>query len=73
MSAGAWKYSGRLCCTVVKDGNIVGHLRRRISCACMLFMRTGGTIGSEVTGRRKYSSDLKQGGLEIPWLLTFKG
>ena len=59
--------------SVIKDGTIVGHLPRRISCACTLFMRRGGTIGCQVTGTRKYSSDLHQGGLEIPCLLTFEG
>ena len=59
--------------SVTKDGTIVGHLPRRISCACTLFMRRGGTIGCQVTGRRKYSTDLPQGGLEIPCLLTFEG
>ena len=59
--------------SVIKDGTIVGHLPRRISCACTLFMRRGGRIGCQVTGRRKYLSDLQQGGLEIPGLLTFEG
>ena len=59
--------------SVMKGGTIVGHLPRRISCACTLFIRRGGTIGCQVTGRRKYSSDLRQGGLEIPCLLTFEG
>ena len=34
---------------VIKDGTIVGHLPRRLSCACTLFMRRGGTIGCQVT------------------------
>ena len=39
---------------------------------CSLFLRRGGTIGCTVTGQRKYSADLPQGGLEIPWFLVFK-
>ena len=42
--------------SVIKDGTIVGHLPRRISCACTLFMRRGGTIGCQVTGTTKYSA-----------------
>ena len=37
------------------------------------FLRRGGTISCEITGRRKYSHDLPQGGLEVPCVLTFKG
>lgn len=58
---------------VQKDGNIVGHLPRKISRVCTLFMRRGGDITCQVTGGRKYSSDLPQGGMEIPCILNFKG
>ena len=53
-------------------GTIVGHLPKRISRMCSLFLR-GGEIICTVTGSRRYSSDLAQGGLEIPCLLLFKG
>ena len=43
---------------VIKDGTIVSHLPRRISRLCTLFIRRGGVIQCQVTGRRKYSSDL---------------
>ncbi len=59
--------------TVIKNGTIVGHLHRRISRVCTLFMRRGGVIQCQVTGRRKYSCDLAQGGHEIPCLLSFEG
>jgi hypothetical protein len=36
-------------------------------------MRRGGTIGCLVNGRRKYSADLPQGGMEIPCVLLFRG
>ena len=38
-----------------------------------LFIRRGGTIECIVTGTRRYSSDLPQGGLEIPCRLLFSG
>ena len=34
-------------------------------------MRHGGTINCSVDGSRQYSSDIPQGGLEIPCILTF--
>jgi len=46
----------------------VGHLPRKISRRCSMFLQSGGDIIATVTGRR-YSSNLVQGGLEI---LTFR-
>jgi len=50
---------------------IVGHIPRRISAVCSISIRRGGTIFCVVTGARRYSADLPQGGLEIPCLLKF--
>ena len=58
---------------VMKDSTIVGHLPQKISRICILFIRRGGVINCRVTGRRKYPTDLLQGGVEIPCLLLFKG
>ena len=61
-------------CVLKKDGTTVGHLPRKISHICTLFIRRGGTISCLVNGRRKYSADLSLGGMEIPCiLLIFKG
>ena len=58
----------------VKTGQtVVGHLPQKVSRLCSLFIRRGGSIICKPTGRRKYSSDLPQGGLEIPCLLLFEG
>ena len=38
---------------------------------CSIFLRRGGTINCTVDGSRRYSSDISQGGLEIPCVLTF--
>ena len=57
---------------VLKSGIIIGHLPRKISTLCSIFLRRGGSIHC-VTGRRRYSSDLPQGGMEIPCSLHFKG
>ena len=51
---------------VIKSATIAGHLPKRISSTCLLFLHMGGSISCEVTGPRQYSADLIQGGLEIP-------
>ena len=63
--------SDRYAVAVLKDGNVIGHLPRKVSQVCSLFLRRGGTISCEVTGTRRYSADLPQGGLEIPCKLLF--
>ena len=55
------------------SGITVGHLPRKISRICSIFLMFGGTITATVTGLRRYSSDLAQGGLEIPCDLKFSG
>ena len=60
---------------MVTASNItVGHVPRSISPLCHFFLRKiGNTIECQVTGSRRYSSDLPQGGLEIPCILKFCG
>ena len=48
----------------MKDGKTVGHLPRKLSKVCSLFLKRGGTIQCTVRGRRHCSTDLPQGGLE---------
>ena len=62
----------RYAVAVMKDGTIIGHLPRKISRPCLLFLRRGNSITCHVTGHRRYSSDLPQGGLEIPCILMFE-
>ena len=56
---------------IVKDKVVVGHIPRKISTLCSSFIRRGGLIICKVVGDRRSSSDLIQGGLEIPCSLTF--
>jgi len=59
---------------VMKAGMTVGHLPKKISSTCSLFMLDGGSISCKVTDpHRRYSSDLVQGGLEIPCIITLQG
>lgn len=59
---------------VCKEANTVGHLPHTISSACYMFLgKSDSSISCIVTGPRRYSRDLPQGGLEIPCTLEFKG
>ena len=62
----------RYAVAVIKDDVIIGQLPRSISRVCSLFLRRGGSIICAVNESRRYSSDLAQGGLEIPCSLLFK-
>ena len=55
-----------------KDGMIVIYVPRAISAICSSFICRGGLILCRVSGSRRYSSDLSQGGLEVPYVLTFR-
>ena len=52
---------------------VVGHVPRMVSVVCSLFLHRGGTIVCQVTGSRRASVDLPQGGLEVPCTLKFAG
>ena len=57
---------------VKKDEIVVGHLPRKISCICSIFIQRGGEICCTVTNLRRCSADSAQGGMEILCTLTFK-
>ena len=48
---------------------MIGHLPKKMSRVYSLFLRRGGDIPCTVTGRRRHSRDLPQGGLEIPCVI----
>ena len=52
-----------------ESSTTVGHLPKKISKVCSLFLRRGGSIEVVVSGRRRYSSDLQ---LEVPCKLLFR-
>jgi len=51
---------------------IVGYLPKKIPRRCSMFILRGGSVKATVTGCRRYSSNLVQGGLKIPCKLTFR-
>ena len=58
---------------IIKNDGIVGHVPRKMSAMCSLFLRKGGTIMCSITGPRQYSADLVQGGMEVPCIYDFCG
>ena len=59
---------------VIKAGNTVGHLPKKLSSTCSFFIMKGGVILYKVTDpTRKYSGDLVQCGLVIPCVITLRG
>ena len=62
----------RYAVAVKRSGVVIGHLPRKVSRVCSLFLRRGSVILCKVTGGRRYSGDLAQGGLGIPCFLLFK-
>ena len=62
-------------CVKVVKGQIgtVGHMPKKISSTCSMFLQLGDTITCTVAGNRRYSWDLIQGGMEILCILILKG
>ena len=58
---------------VMKNDVVVGHVPSKLSRLYTLFIWRGGSILCRLAGRRRYSHDLSQGGLEIPCVLLLKG
>ena len=58
---------------VIRGSTMVGHVPRKISAAYLLFLQRKGSIQCVITGARCYSSDLPQGGLEVPCVFKFRG
>ena len=64
--------SDRYAVAVLRAGTI-GHLPKKVSKVCSIFLRRGGSMYCVVTGGRRCSADLSQRGLEIPCTLHFEG
>ena len=55
----------------LKESLIVGHMPKKISSICPVFLQSSGTITCKVTGNWQYLADLDQGGLKVPCKLLF--
>ena len=58
---------------VRKNDAVVGHVPRKISRVCVLFLERNGAITCTITGPRRRSADLPQGGMELPCVLALSG
>jgi len=58
---------------VMRGGTVVGHVPKKISAACALFLGRKGSIRCTISGSRCFSADLPQGGLEVSCILKFQG
>ena len=50
---------------VLRESILVGHIPRKVSAACYLFIKRNDCISCVITGKRQYSIDLPHGGLEL--------
>ena len=58
---------------IKKGSEVVGHMPRKMSAACSLFLQLRGALHCEITNsHHQYSSDIPQGGLEIPCKFVFQ-
>ena len=58
---------------IKRGSEVIGHVPRKISAACSLFMqRRGSVICRIIDSHHRYSSNLLQGGLQIPYQLVFQ-
>ena len=51
---------------------IVGHILKFLSKITYFYLKHGGDLLVEINGKRQYSRDLPQGGMELPALHVFK-
>ena len=58
----------------IKKGSVVvGHVPRKISAICSLFLRVKTITATVTDSHRQYSNDLPQGGVEVPCVFKFCG
>ena len=57
---------------IISNNEIVGHVPKFLSKLTFFFLKHGATLTVKVTGERRYSFDLLQGGMEIPVELIYK-
>ena len=65
------KRSSYAVATKTTSGIVVGHVPFSLSCIFATFLCHDGSTSCTITGSRLYSSDLPQGGLEMPCTHAF--
>ena len=62
----------RYAISIISNNQTVGHVPKFLSKLTFFFLKLGGTLTVNVTGERRYSFDLAQGGMEIPAEFIYK-
>ena len=62
----------RYAIAIISNNQTVGHVPKFLSKSTFFFLKHGGTLTVKVTGERRYSFDLAQGGMEIPAEFIYK-
>ena len=62
----------RYAIAIISNNQTVGHVPKFLSKLTFFFLKHGGTLTVKVTGERRYSFDLAQGGMEIPAEFIYK-
>ena len=62
----------RYAIAIISNNQTVGHVPNFLSKLTFFFLKHGGTLTVKVTGERRYSFDLPQGGMEIPAEFIYK-
>ena len=71
-----WQQCRFICCGGCQEWSNWGtyvHVPRKISSVCSFFLQRNGVINISTTETRRFSADLPQRGLEILYLIIFKG
>ena len=62
----------RYAIAIISNNQTVGHVPKFLSKLAFFFLKHGGTLTVKVTGERRYSFDLAQGGMEIAAEFIYK-
>ena len=72
MTRNLWFTTSMIIALINSELVTVGHLPKFMSKLARFFVKHAGKIRCEITGSKRYSSDLEQGGLEIPAKIIFQ-
>ena len=72
MTRNLWFTTSMIIALINSELVTVGHLPKFMSKLARFFVKYAGKTRCEITGSKRYSSDLKQGGLEIPAKVIFQ-
>ena len=72
MTRNLWFTTSMFIALINSESVTASHLPKFMSKLARFFVKHAGKIRCEITGSKRYSSDLEQGGLEIPAKIIFQ-